>query len=573
MTNTLLDHQFVPFDCRGNRLIAKPIGYSSALGQKMTLSTNSLTTTNSGNIIDSNNNPLRKNKYADNDIENSGSANDGVNADAGSLQESKRAGSFSVSPTTATVTATKTATMDGVGTTASSSHSPVCKNCHTSTTPLWRRDEHGAVLCNACGLFLKLHGRPRPISLKTDVIKSRNRKTLHQDVGTNGDKRRRDHSVPPPPPLGIQNSVVNNSELGGNFSNKLGKKRQKVISSSTTPYNHSLTVSGSLDSVNSESTTISSFNSSVTSGSLEMPNCSQDRNSLPQLSTLLGNVHSHNDHLHSIHLQNQSRAHSYVQPKIESHIQSGIRSLSGPPPQHYHQQPRKQSSVLLSPKSAPRYSPNVHSPLSNQMEGNATLIGINHIDVHSPNLAPIQRNSTTLKAPISQLLNGGKTSEQPIAAPVISSNSSALRASLATNIPSTSTTGCDLRKHQQQTQDSYSSYSYPLHLSPMSSTQRPHVGSIKKSVTAETLNNITPNNGSNITTTSSTYPLSSSQTMSNPPNDTQIPLSQVFQLQEEVIKLKTRLNELELITDLYKRHIFELDDRCKSLEIKLQMHN
>jgi len=52
---------------------------------------------------------------------------------------------------------------------------PVCQNCSTSTTPLWRRDENGSVLCNACGLFLKLHGRPRPISLKTDVIKSRNR--------------------------------------------------------------------------------------------------------------------------------------------------------------------------------------------------------------------------------------------------------------------------------------------------------------------------------------------------------------------------------------------------------------
>ncbi|OBA24402.1 glucocorticoid receptor-like (DNA-binding domain), partial [Metschnikowia bicuspidata var. bicuspidata NRRL YB-4993] len=52
---------------------------------------------------------------------------------------------------------------------------PVCRNCKTQTTPLWRRDETGQVLCNACGLFLKLHGRPRPISLKTDTIKLRNR--------------------------------------------------------------------------------------------------------------------------------------------------------------------------------------------------------------------------------------------------------------------------------------------------------------------------------------------------------------------------------------------------------------
>lgn len=55
------------------------------------------------------------------------------------------------------------------------SNTTVCQNCQTSTTPLWRRDESGQILCNACGLFLKLHGRPRPISLKTNVIKPRNR--------------------------------------------------------------------------------------------------------------------------------------------------------------------------------------------------------------------------------------------------------------------------------------------------------------------------------------------------------------------------------------------------------------
>jgi len=52
---------------------------------------------------------------------------------------------------------------------------PICQNCGTSTTPLWRRNELGATLCNACGLFLKLHGRARPMNLKTDTIKSRNR--------------------------------------------------------------------------------------------------------------------------------------------------------------------------------------------------------------------------------------------------------------------------------------------------------------------------------------------------------------------------------------------------------------
>lgn len=50
-----------------------------------------------------------------------------------------------------------------------------CSNCDTTTTPLWRRNPEGQPLCNACGLFYKLHGVVRPLSLKSDGIKKRNR--------------------------------------------------------------------------------------------------------------------------------------------------------------------------------------------------------------------------------------------------------------------------------------------------------------------------------------------------------------------------------------------------------------
>ncbi|KAF9923349.1 hypothetical protein FBU30_006565 [Linnemannia zychae] len=52
---------------------------------------------------------------------------------------------------------------------------PMCTNCKTTLTPLWRKDDAGEILCNACGLYYKLHHIHRPISLKRNVIRRRSR--------------------------------------------------------------------------------------------------------------------------------------------------------------------------------------------------------------------------------------------------------------------------------------------------------------------------------------------------------------------------------------------------------------
>lgn len=51
----------------------------------------------------------------------------------------------------------------------------VCSNCNTTVTPLWRRGADGSYLCNACGLYFKIHKKHRPTELKTDTFRQRNR--------------------------------------------------------------------------------------------------------------------------------------------------------------------------------------------------------------------------------------------------------------------------------------------------------------------------------------------------------------------------------------------------------------
>lgn len=49
----------------------------------------------------------------------------------------------------------------------------VCANCGVTKTPLWRNDKAtGKSYCNACGIYFKTHGRPRPARLQHSGVRS-----------------------------------------------------------------------------------------------------------------------------------------------------------------------------------------------------------------------------------------------------------------------------------------------------------------------------------------------------------------------------------------------------------------
>lgn len=67
----------------------------------------------------------------------------------------------------------KTRTISSSNDITSTTNHPVCENCFTTTTPLWRKTSDNRLLCNACGLFFKLHGVIRPPAVGMDSQNSK----------------------------------------------------------------------------------------------------------------------------------------------------------------------------------------------------------------------------------------------------------------------------------------------------------------------------------------------------------------------------------------------------------------
>ncbi|XP_068427041.1 GATA-binding factor 6-B-like isoform X2 [Clinocottus analis] len=88
-----------------------------------------------------------------------------------------------------------------------------CANCQTSTTTLWRRNVEGEPVCNACGLYTKLHGVPRPLAMKKEGIQTRKRKpkTLNKTKGSSDCSKT---SSPTGQVSGVSSSVLSSSGEG-----------------------------------------------------------------------------------------------------------------------------------------------------------------------------------------------------------------------------------------------------------------------------------------------------------------------------------------------------------------------
>nr|XP_057902503.1 zinc finger transcription factor Trps1 isoform X4 [Doryrhamphus excisus] len=86
-----------------------------------------------------------------------------------------------------------------------------CANCLTTKTSLWRKNANGGYVCNACGLYQKLHSTPRPLNIikqnnGEQIIRRRTRKRLNPDT------------LPPENPAPKQQRISGEDRVNGDES-------------------------------------------------------------------------------------------------------------------------------------------------------------------------------------------------------------------------------------------------------------------------------------------------------------------------------------------------------------------
>lgn len=140
----------------------------------------------------------------------------------------------------------------------------VCANCETTTTPLWRRDASGRTICNACGLYYKLHLVHRPATMMRTVIKRRKRCSANEKAAQeklNQDNNRRSSMVGVEEDFDLQDMARRRRRRSLSPSYRHVSYHSNNIHSNTTQNNHissSLSTSPQHNVNNSNSTSSTS---------------------------------------------------------------------------------------------------------------------------------------------------------------------------------------------------------------------------------------------------------------------------------------------------------------------------
>jgi len=136
-----------------------------------------------------------------------------------------------------------------------------CYNCHTDTTPLWRRTpDRLHSLCNACGLYYKQYKTHRPLNLQHKVSKSSKKNNNSNNATTATSTKTTSANVSIQPMIKNGNSILtqdinksitssssSNLFLAKNYSNNLD------LLNTVTSGNNYLTTSSPLTNVTSSS--------------------------------------------------------------------------------------------------------------------------------------------------------------------------------------------------------------------------------------------------------------------------------------------------------------------------------
>ncbi|TKS88290.1 Zinc finger transcription factor [Collichthys lucidus] len=103
-----------------------------------------------------------------------------------------------------------------------------CANCLTTKTSLWRKNANGGYVCNACGLYQKLHSTPRPLNIikqnnGEQIIRRRTRKRLNPD------------SLSSETPAPKQQRITSEERMNGEESDRSSIKNQQPSPRSRSP--------------------------------------------------------------------------------------------------------------------------------------------------------------------------------------------------------------------------------------------------------------------------------------------------------------------------------------------------